>query len=121
MKEKHKKLLKNCLFGLFTGLVNGTFGAGGGMVAVPVLKSTGMKQDTAQQNAVAVILPITLLSAGIYLFKGYVKITDALPFIPTGLLGALSGTYLIKKISPLYLKIIFGAFMVYAGIRTVLK
>jgi len=38
-----------------------------------------------------------------------------------GVAGALLGTYCLKKISPLWLKRIFGAFMVYAGVRLLLK
>lgn len=121
MKKKAKNFLKTALLGVLTGAVNGAFGAGGGMVAVPVLKAKGLKQKAAQENAVAVILPITVISAVFYLLKGYMKIGDSFIYLPTGLLGAAAGTFIIKKISPLYLKCIFGAFMIYAGIRTVLK
>jgi len=37
------------------------------------------------------------------------------------LIGALLGTYFLKKISPVWLKRIFGGFMVYAGVRLLLK
>lgn len=121
MKNKVKKTLKTVAAGVFTGLINGAFGAGGGMVAVPVLKKMGFDQKSAQENAVAVILPITVISAAVYLIKDYVSINDSLIYLPAGLVGALIGTYIIKKISPLYLKCAFGGFMIYAGIRTVLK
>ena len=116
-----KTTLKTVFFGFVTGIVNGAFGAGGGMVAVPFLKKMGFDQKSAQQNAVAVILPITVLSAVIYILNGSVKISDCFLFVPTGLIGAFVGTAIIKKISPLYLKIIFAAFMIWAGIRTVIK
>lgn len=107
--------------GFLIGLINGLFGAGGGMIAVPLLKKMGLSQKQAHANAVAIILPITLLSALLYLLNGYVKLNDALIYIPTGLLGALIGTYFLKKISPLWLKRIFGGFMVYAGVRLLIK
>lgn len=121
MKQNVKRTLKLSLWGIAVGIANGAFGAGGGMVAVPVLKKFGKNQKSAQENAVAVILPITVISAAIYLFKGYMSITDSLIYLPTGLIGALLGTYIIGKISPVWLKIIFGAFMVYAGGRLLLK
>lgn len=121
MKEKFKKYKKSAFFGFLTGVVNGMFGAGGGMVAVPLLKKLGFDQKKAQENAVAVILPITVLSAIIYLFKGYVKFNDCLLFLPTGVIGAYIGTVIMKKISPLYLKCIFALFMIYAGVKTVIK
>ena len=109
------------LFGLLIGAVNGLFGAGGGMIAVPLLKKTGLTQKEAHANAIAVILPITIVSAVIYILKDTVKISDALIYLPTGVLGAVLGTVCLKKLSPLWLKRIFGCFMVYAGIRLLLK
>ena len=95
--------IKSFLCGAAIGVVNGLFGAGGGMLAVPFLKSQGFNQQSAHKNAVAVILPITLISAALYLFRGNVNIKDALIYIPTGVLGAILGTVIIKKISPKFL------------------
>ena len=121
MKRKTVKLFKNIGLGTLIGAVNGCFGAGGGMVAVPLLKKSGLDQKSAHANAIAIILPITVLSAFMYLNGGYVKISDSLSYIPTGLLGSLLGTVFIRKISPLWLKRIFGAFMIYAGVRLLLR
>ena len=102
---KSKKIL-TAVSGLTIGAVNGLMGAGGGMIAVPLLKKCGMEQKSAHTNAVAVILPICVLSAGLYLKNGYVSIGDALPYVPTGITG---------------LKRVFALFMIYAGIRLLLK
>lgn len=118
---KKKTLLTTGALGVLIGLVNGMLGAGGGMLAVPLLKKVGLEQKKAHANAVAIILPITLVSAALYIFKGYVSISDAIGYIPTGVLGALLGTIIIKKISPLWLKRIFGAFMLWAGVRLLLR
>ena len=120
------KLFKNknvitALSGLLIGTVNGLMGAGGGILAVPLLKKCGMEQKDAHVNAVAVILPICVMSAGLYLYKGNVTFKDALPFIPSGIVGSLLGTVIIKKISPIYLKRIFAVIMVYSGILLILK
>lgn len=121
MKNKKKFNLTFGALALLTGFINGLLGAGGGMVTVPLLKKTGLDQKSAQQNAIAVILPITLLSAIIYLLKGYVSVGEPIPYIPGGLLGAFIGTWLLKKISNKILRYIFAAFMLYAGIRLLLK
>ena len=113
---KIKKLIPY-FSGLIIGAINGLLGAGGGMVAVPMLRKIGMDQKKAHANAVAVILPISLISAVFYIIKGNVAVRDALPFIPAGVVGAVIATYALIKISPTYLKIIFGGFMVWAGIR----
>ena len=107
--------------GLAVGIVNGLLGAGGRMIAVPLLKRLGLSQKQAHANAVAVILPITVLRAALYLIKGYVSLTDSFVFIPGGLVGSLIGTYCLKKISPIWLKRTFGGFMFYAGVRLLLR
>ncbi len=114
---KAKENIRIAVIGTAIGLVNGILGAGGGMLAVPLLKKIGFSQKESHTNAIAIILPITIVSAAIYLFKDFVTIKESLIYIPTGLLGAVLGTYLLKKISPKWLKRIFGALMVYAGVR----
>ena len=118
--KKRKTIFAGAL-GLIAGAVNGLFGAGGGLIVVPILKKLGLERKEAHSNAVAVILPVTAVSAVLYLIKGNVELSDALPFLPTGLIGALLGTWVIGRISPLWLKRIFGGFMVYAGVRLLLK
>ncbi len=115
--EVIKKNAKSTGLGILIGIINGLFGAGGGMLAVPLLKQSGLDTKKAHENAVAVILPITVLSAFIYINQDFVGIKDALIFIPTGLIGAFIGSKIIEKISPKWLKLIFGGFMIYAGIR----
>ncbi len=118
---KNKNNMVIAVFGLLIGLVNGLLGAGGGIIAVPLLKKIGLDQKSAHANAVAVILPITILSAILYLVKDYVSVLDALIYIPGGIIGSLIGTYILKKISPILLRRIFGGFMVYAGVRLLLR
>ena len=121
MKSKIKNTVYTASIGLAIGVVNGLLGAGGGMLAVPLLKKTGLEQKTAHSSAVAIILPISIVSAILYLTKDYVNLSDAIPYIPTGVIGAIMGTYFLKKISPVWLKRIFGFFMIYAGVRLLLK
>lgn len=112
-----KKKLVVCILGLITGVVSGLLGAGGGMIAVPSLKKAGLNTKEAHSNAVAVILPIAVLSAVLYLIDGRMTVFEVVPFLPGGLVGAYLGTLILKKISPFWLVKIFGAFMVYLGVR----
>ena len=121
MKKETKKGLKSALFGTLVGFVNGMFGAGGGLIAVPLLEKQGLNKKEAHANAVAVILPITVLSAFLYILKGSVNLNDSFKFIPSGILGSLIGTFILKKISPFYLKKLFSLFMIYAGIRLLIR
>lgn len=115
--KKNKKLLKCIGLGAVVGAVNGLFGAGGGIICVPVLMGLNLDRKTAHKNTVAVILPITLISAIWYLILGYVTLDQSLKFIPGGILGAALGTFILSKIPQKWIRIIFGGFMVWAGGR----
>ena len=118
---KKKINFKALLLGVAVGLVNGVFGAGGGMLAVPILKSNGLNQKSAHANAVAVILPITVISTILYLIKGNVALSDSFSFIPTGLIGSVIATFMLQKFSNKLLQKIFAVFMIYAGIRLLIR
>lgn len=107
--------------GVLIGAINGLLGSGGGTVAVLILKKLGLDQKSAQANAVAVILPISVFTSVLYILNGSVKISKSLLFLPTGLLGAFIGTTLLCRVSPKMLKKVFGGFMVFAGVRLLLK
>lgn len=120
-KQKGHKNLIMCAGGLAVGIINGLLGAGGGMIAVPLLRKSGLKIKESHSNAVGVILPLTIFSAISYLTSGRVTLSDALPYIPGGLVGALIGTIFLKKIPTKILRKLFAAFMIWAGIRLLMK
>ena len=113
--------IKKFLYGLLIGIVNILLGAGGGMLTVPFYKKMGLSQKQAQINAVATILPISMVSAFIYLYNGNVKISDAYVYLIPGLIGSIIGTFLIKKISNKILNIVFSLFMIWAGMRLLFR
>ena len=121
MKIFTKQNLLKGIGGVCIGFLNGLFGSGGGMIAVPLLKRAGFNQADSQANAIAVIFPISLLSAVLYYFNGNLDIKEALSYVPTGVLGALTGTFLLSKIPQKYLRKIFAAFMIWAGVRLIIK
>ncbi len=110
-----------CAGGALVGVINILLGAGGGILAVPILKKSGLTQKQAQANAVAVILPLTIISFIIYIKKEYVNFFDSLWIIPFSVLGGLLGTFIFRKLSSAVLKKAFGAFMIWAGIRMLWK
>ncbi|MDR1563632.1 MAG: sulfite exporter TauE/SafE family protein [Oscillospiraceae bacterium] len=109
--------LKKILSALGVGLINGLLGAGGGMIAVPALEKNGLEPNKAHASSIAVILPISVLSAGLYLWRGQVELADSLSYIPGGIIGALLGGWLLPKIPAEILKRIFGVFALWAGVR----
>ncbi len=115
MKEKTNNLL-TVGGGLLAGFVNGLLGAGGGMLSVPILERSNLEKKKAHASAVAVIMPLSLFSATLYLINGSVTVSDAVKYIPWGLLGAAAGTLLLKKLPDKWIRRIFAIFMIWAGI-----
>lgn len=104
--------------GLVTGLFNGLLGAGGGMLAIPFL-SKALEPKKAHATCVAIILPLCVASAIGYLFRGSVTFSDAMLYIPGGVVGALIGTFFLQKLSNNFIKKLFAIFMLWAGIRMI--
>ena len=103
------------------GFANGLLGAGGGMLAVPILKKCGLEQKKCHSGSVAVIMPLSMLSAAMYIKSGSVDITDALTYIPWGIIGAVIGTVALKKISNAWLRRLFSCFMIWAGVKLLMR
>lgn len=112
--------LKSLLFGVLSGFINSLFGAGGGILTVPYLKSRGLSQKKAQASALAVLLPISVINTVIYYFNGYFSLSDGIYFLPFGFLGALTGVLVVNKIPNRILNLIFSIFLLYTGIRFIL-
>jgi uncharacterized membrane protein YfcA len=119
-KAKQKKprgKLYYALCGAVIGAVNGLFGSGGGVAAVPALKAAGLTVKESHASSLAVTLPLSAVSAIVYSFGADYAWEDALPLIPFGLAGAVIGGLVLKKLSNVWLKRIFGALLILAGGR----
>ena len=105
------------IIGGVTGIANGLFGSGGGMLSVPLLESTGLEAKKAHASSIAITLALSIVSTVIYSIRGHINYSLALKFVPLGLLGAIIGSWLLKKISNKLLKKIFGVILIISGIR----
>lgn len=121
MKRPECGWLRPALAGAAAGLVNGFFGGGGGMLLVPLLAGwCGLGQRKAFATSVAVILPLCVLSAAIYLFRGGVELLPALPYLLGGLAGGLLGGKLFKGVSMTWLRRGFALLILYGGVKALL-
>ena len=118
--KKNKILV--ALGGFFTGLINGFFGSGGGLVCVPLLRGAGkLPTKKAHATTVFLIAPICLVSVIFYAFLKKLNFMDTLPYIIGGVLGAPLGALLLKKLSNKFIRLIFAVFLIYAGINLLLR
>lgn len=109
------------VIGLATGAVNGLFGAGGGMVLVPLLIGwLHLPQQKAMATSVAIILPSSAVSLIVYLLNGTVDWGAAWPYLIGGAIGGFLSGRLFRKVSATWLRRGFGALIIYSGIRAVM-
>jgi len=116
-----KKKMFAALGGVFVGIMNGLLGAGGGMLAVPLLKKFGLDQTQAHATSIAIILPLSVVSTAAYLYLGRFELADAWIFLLPGIVGALAGALLLAKIPQHWLRKIFACLIIWAGIRMVMR
>ena len=64
---------------------------------------------------------IVYYSGLVYFKGGSLDFSQAVKFIPLGIVGAAVGAMLMKKLSNSLLKRIFGALMIIAGVRIFMK
>ncbi len=105
--------------GLISGVFSGLFGSGGGTVAVPAMeKFLNIREHKAHATAVAVILPLCVLSGAIYFHGTDIPAKQTLIACAGGIIGGCLGAKLLGKIKGRSLHIIFGIFMLVSGVRT---
>ncbi len=113
--KKHFGML---LSGGIAGAVNGLFGAGGGMVLVPLLTGlTKLPEDEVFPTSVSVILPICLVSLSLTFDAGQIPWRTALPYLAGSTLGGILAGILAKKLSTLWLHRLLGVLILWGGVR----
>lgn len=111
------KTLKRCAGGGAIGLVNGLFGGGGGMIAVPLLEGLQGRGAAAHATAIACILPASLLSAVVYLFGG-LPLNVFLPVALGVAAGGALGAKLLPALSGRAIDLLFAGLMFLAGVKS---
>ena len=117
-----KKTYTAVLAGALAGLANGLFGAGGGMLLLPVLeKRTDLKSKELFASSVCIILPISLVSLGVYLWQGGGFVRESVPYLLGGGAGGLIAGLLLKRLPAKLLHYLLGGFILWGGLRLVLS
>lgn len=112
---------KYAISGAAAGAANGLFGAGGGMILVPLLTRWGKLEDKkAFATSISIIAPLCLVSIGIYFFQGTLDVGLAVPYLIGGFFGGLLGGKLFRKIPAGFLHKALGIIILYGGVRSLL-
>ena len=118
MEQKNVSLWKCLLAGLAAGFVNGFFGAGGGMVLVPLLIFlVGLPDKLAFSSAISIILPLCVVSLVIYGRHDMLPLSDALPYLLGGAGGGVLAGLWFQKVPAKWLHLALGALILLGGVR----
>lgn len=106
------------LAGAVAGAVNGLFGAGGGMILVPLLTARQtLDEEEIFPASISIILPICLVSLIFIAVGDGLDWKTALPYlIGSGAGGLLAGLF-GRKIPAIYLHRCLGILILWGGIR----
>lgn len=116
-----KDTAKYALSGAAAGAANGLFGAGGGMILVPLLTRWAKLEDKkAFATSISIIAPMCLVSIVIYFSQDSLDIAGAIPYLIGGFFGGLLGGKLFRKIPAKFLHKALGLIILYGGIRSIL-
>lgn len=109
--------LASCLIGLGTGLMAGTFGVGGGIVATPLLKIfMGFSAQVAIGTTLALILPTSLTGALNYYRQNLIDYRLALKLALPSVLAATGGAALTGSVSAKLLMLSFSGLVILAAL-----
>lgn len=115
---KNKCNLKTALAGAAAGTVAGLFGAGGGLVLVPLLTIlTDLPDDRIFPASISVILPICTVILVTQAFTGGLPFFLALPYLIGSTVGGILAGSLGEKIPTIWLHRSLGLLILWGGIR----
>ena len=108
--------------GFSAGVANGLLGTGGGILLLLILRRVCKDNKDAFAAALFCILPLSVLSAGVYVRNGILSAEmlfsqDVLPYLIGAIPGGLLGAYLLQRLKLPITELIFAVLLLFAGWR----
>lgn len=104
--------------GACAGLVAGLFGAGGGLVLVPLLTLlTDIEENSLFSSSISIILPICLVCIAVTAMSVGIPIRPALPYLLGSVIGGLCAAQWGQKIPARWLHRGLGLLILWGGYR----
>ena len=124
MKNLQKTILPLLGIGLLAGFLNGLLGAGGGIAVVIGLRAlfqkTPVNGHSFYATAIAVMLPLSVLSVWQYAKGGHLPTASLCGLILPAVLGGATGAIFLRRITPHILARIFATAVLISGIVLVI-
>ncbi|MGM9661140.1 MAG: TSUP family transporter [Faecousia sp.] len=104
--------------GACAGTVAGLFGAGGGLVLVPLLTLlTGIEESSVFSSSLSIILPICVVCLTVTLLTGSVALQPALPYLLGSAVGGVCAGVWGHRIPVIWLHRGLGLLILWGGYR----
>lgn len=117
-KPKSTNIFVKLVLGGIIGFVNGFWGGGGGMICVPMLTNIiKLPEKNAHATTLLIMLPLSIASLVVYYLSGNIDFPNAIKISIGFVLGGVLGAVLLKKISNVWLGIIFSIIIIAGGIK----
>lgn len=118
--KKSKNIIKQIAIGIVTGFLNGLFASGGGCIVVPALeKFLKFEPKKSHATAVGIILIMSLVTTGVYIYNGFFDLRLWIFLSIGGVIGGMIGAKLLDKAPVHWLKLGFGALIIFAAVKMI--
>ncbi|MGL2665177.1 sulfite exporter TauE/SafE family protein [Helicobacter pylori] len=107
--------------GLFTGILSGIFGIGGGLIIVPIMLATGHSFEESIGISILQMALSSFVGSVLNFKKKSLDFSLGLLIGAGGLIGASFSGFVLKIVSSKILMVIFALLVVYSMIQFVLK
>ena len=115
------KIVKYIGVGLIAGFINGFFGAGGGLLLVPLISScSDVESKVAHATTLACVLFMCVSSSVVYFIKKQIDYQLILFCGIGSVIGSLIGTKLLKKLKNNVIDLIFSLVLIIAGLGMII-
>ena len=124
------------LLGFGSGFLNGLLGSGGGILLVLVLgrlrtqvrgsassllPTTDLSPRDLYANALSVMVPLSLLSAGRYWRAGVLSMENFSRFLLPAILGGLAGGWLLDRLRLRWIRLLFALLILISGLVMLIR
>lgn len=121
-----KKYKLHLIIGALAGTINGLLGAGGGIIITyylaHILSDEEKSNNGVFANAVATMLPVSIISLALYLSRDYFKFNNELfSLLPAAIIGGILGAFLLTKLKLKVVKLIFSVLITISGLFMLFK
>lgn len=112
-----KKNIKFIIFGIISGIINGFFGAGAGLVLIPLMTQVGkLDAKKAHATTLSCVLFMCICGSFVYFANNVIDFKLILMCSIGSIIGSFIGTKLLSKLKNNIIDLMFSLVLIAAGI-----